>query len=118
MSTMTNNPCDVGSIQAFWHLKCPECTFFTAEENYFENHAVANHPLSTVLFEKTKTIRSKKEIVDNFDHVIVGDIKKEPSEIINDAKNDPFDTSDPQYSIHQERENLTIPVDPSLQGIS
>ena len=52
--------------------------------------------------------------MDNFDHVIVGDIKKEPSEIINDAKNDPFDISDPQYSIHQDRENLTIPVDPSL----
>ena len=116
---MKNNPWDVGSIQAFWHLKCPECTFFTAEENYFENHAVANHPLSAVLFEKTKTFRSnevniKEEIVDSFDHVIVGDIKKEPSEIINDAKNDPFDTSDPQYSIHQERENLTISVDPSL----
>ena len=115
---MKNNPWDVGSIQAFWHLKCPECTFFTAEENYFENHAVANHPLSAVFFEKTKTIRSnegniKEEIVDNFDHIIVGDIKKEPSEIINDAKNDPFDLSGPQYLIHQERENLTIKVDPS-----
>ena len=116
---MENNPWEVDSIQAFWHLKCPECTFFTAEENYFENHAVANHPLSAVLFEKTKTIRSnevniKEEVVDNFDHVIVGDIKKEPSEIINDAENDSFDLSDPQYSIHQERENITIPVDPSL----
>ena len=91
----------------------------TAEENYFENHAVENHPLSAVLFEKTKTIRNnevniKEEIVDNVDHFIVGDIKKEPSEIINDAKNDPFYIRDPQYSIHQERENLTIPVDPSL----
>jgi hypothetical protein len=118
---MENNPWEVDSIQAFWHLKCPECTFFTAEENYFENHAVANHPLSAVLFEKTKTIRNnevniKEEIVDNVDHFIVGDIKKEPSEIINDAENDPFDLSDsnPQYSIHQERENLTIPVNPSL----
>jgi len=116
---MENNPWEVDSTQAFWHLICPECTFFTAEEKYFENHAVANHPLSSVLFEKTKTIRSnevniKEEVVDNVDHVIVGDIKKEPSEIINDGENDPFDLSDPQYSIHQERENLTIPVEPSL----
>ena len=116
---MDINPWSVESIQAFWHLKCPECTFFTAEENYFENHAVAKHPLSATLFEKTKTIHNnevniKEEIVDNADQIIVCDIKNEPSEIINDAENDLFDVSDPQYLIHQERENLTIPVDPSL----
>ena len=28
---MENNPWEVDSIQAFWHLKCPECTFFTGK---------------------------------------------------------------------------------------
>ena len=119
---MDINPWRVESIQEFVCFKCPECDYFNTEEIYFEDHAISNHPLSSVLFDrkhKTKTIRSnevniKEEVVDNVDHVIVGDIKKEPSEIINDAENDPFDLSDPQYSIHQERENLTMPVDPTL----
>ena len=116
---MDINPWRVESIQEFVCFKCPECDYFNTEEIYFEDHAISNHPLSSVLFDrkhkhKTETICSNEEIVDNVEHVIVSDIKKEPSEIINDAENDPFNLSEPQYLIHQERENLTIPVDPSL----
>ena len=47
------NPWEVESIQDFSCLKCPECVFFTKEENDFENHAMANHPLSAMLFDET-----------------------------------------------------------------
>ena len=47
-----DNPWQVESIEAFAYLKCPECQFDTKEEYVFENHAVKNHPLSYVLFEK------------------------------------------------------------------
>ena len=50
------NPWKVESIQEFSCLKCPECVFFTKEENDFENHAMANHPLSAMLFDETFSI--------------------------------------------------------------
>jgi len=50
---MVTNPWDVESLQSFQFLKCPECTFDTKEENFFQMHAVDNHPLSFVFFGKT-----------------------------------------------------------------
>ena len=47
---MDTNPWQVDSIQAFYFLKCPECSFDTKEENYFHEHALQNHPLSIVFF--------------------------------------------------------------------
>ena len=47
-----NNPWNVESLQAFLYLKCPECVFDTKEKDSFQNHAIENHPLSTVLFAK------------------------------------------------------------------
>ena len=52
MNTLDENPWKVESIQDFSCLKCPECAFFTKKENYFENHAIKNHPLSAVLFDE------------------------------------------------------------------
>ena len=49
---MGYNPWKVASIQAFSCLKCPQCAFYTKEGNYFERHAMSNHPLSYVLFGK------------------------------------------------------------------
>ena len=37
-------------IEAFAHLKCPECTFESKEKVIFQNHAIENHPLSHGLF--------------------------------------------------------------------
>ena len=45
------NPWKVDSIQAFSYLKCPECTFNTKEEYFFQDHALNNHPLSIALFD-------------------------------------------------------------------
>ena len=39
-------------IEAFAHLKCPECTFDTKEEYIFQDHALENHPQSFALFGK------------------------------------------------------------------
>ena len=47
---MDSNPWDVENIQEFSFLNCPECSFKTKEDNIFQNHAVSNHPLSSILF--------------------------------------------------------------------
>jgi uncharacterized Zn-finger protein len=49
---MNTNPWQVDSIEAFSCLKCPECNFYSRDENYFQNHAMANHPCSVVFFGK------------------------------------------------------------------
>ena len=49
-----DNPWQVVSIEAFYCLKCPECMYFTTDDNGFYDHAVENHPLSGVLFGKPK----------------------------------------------------------------
>ena len=53
-----DNPWQVVSIEAFYCLKCPECMYFTTDDNQFYNHAIENHPLSGVLFgaPKDKTV--------------------------------------------------------------
>lgn len=48
---MAENPWLVESIQEFYFLKCPECSFHSKEENDFREHAVQNHPLSLEFFE-------------------------------------------------------------------
>ena len=47
---MTANPWKVDSIQEFAFLNCPECTFKTKHEDFFQEHAHKSHPLSSVLF--------------------------------------------------------------------
>jgi DNA-directed RNA polymerase subunit RPC12/RpoP len=49
-NTNYNNPWSVENIQAFSYLNCPECTFKVKEENLFQDHAVKNHSMSSVLF--------------------------------------------------------------------
>ena len=47
---MNENPWHVDSMQAFAFLNCPECTFKTKEEDFFQSHAIASHPMCYVLF--------------------------------------------------------------------
>ena len=47
---MDSNPWQVESIDEFYFLKCPECMFFSQEENDFRGHAIENHPMSNILF--------------------------------------------------------------------
>ena len=49
---MNQNPWNVDSIEAFTFLKCPECNFDTQGGDNFRDHAVENHPLSFVFFQK------------------------------------------------------------------
>ena len=51
------NPWNVPSVKEFACLKCPECAFIAREENYFEVHAITNHPLSTALFGEASSNR-------------------------------------------------------------
>ena len=51
---MDSNPWQVDSIQDFSCLKCPECAFYSKEENQFQDHAIELHPLSFVLFVKSE----------------------------------------------------------------
>ena len=64
---MMENPWQVDSIEAFACLKCPECVFYTKENNVFQNHAVENHPLSHVLFGTLKTKSDTNIVVLNYD---------------------------------------------------
>ena len=38
--------------RTFGGLKCPECIFDTKDEEYFQLHAIENHPESLKLFDK------------------------------------------------------------------
>ena len=54
---MNSNPWNVGSVDEFFYLNCPECPFHTKVKAYFQDHAEKNHPLSSVFFApSTKVI--------------------------------------------------------------
>ena len=60
-----DNPWQVESIEAFYALKCPECTFYTKEDKIFFHHAVENHKMSNVFFgrsAKSKAFLAQKGI--------------------------------------------------------
>ena len=89
------NPWKVKSIQNFSCLKCPECTFFTKREKDFEIHAVANHPLSAALFDKTMVsseiiVTEKEEVLGEVSDFNVFNIKKH-SIVLNTYEDDPFE---------------------------
>ena len=65
-NNLENNPWNVESLQAFLCLKCPECVFDTKEKDSFQNHAIENHPLSTVLFDKK--FKEEKDFDKKFDN--------------------------------------------------
>ena len=49
---MDDNPWFVESIHSFSVFKCPECIFYSKEEENFQDHAIQNHPLSFEFFGK------------------------------------------------------------------
>ena len=123
VKTIDENPWKVKSIKDFSCLKCPECVFFTKEQNYFEDHAIANHPLSAILFESSPEFNNRglparkrkknslifsedfcrgEEVLDDVDHVNVDGIKKEPTDL--DSSKDPFDICD--ANVKQKDEHL------------
>ena len=62
---VVGNPWQVESIEAFYFLKCPECTFYSKNDKAFHLHAVENHQLSYVFFGKPEVkILTPEEILD------------------------------------------------------
>ena len=47
---MMENPWMVEKLQDFLFLNCPECSFKTKAKDYFQNHAVKEHPMSCAFF--------------------------------------------------------------------
>ena len=72
-------------IQAFYCLKCPECEYNTIDENYFEDHAIENHPLSFVLFNKQ--FEQKRNFKEEFDVVNVKEENFSYSDEMEDCSN-------------------------------
>ena len=62
--TVTYNPWQVESLEAFAYLKCPECPFDCKEDIFFQAHALENHPLSIAFFGQTTT-KIKEELPDS-----------------------------------------------------
>ena len=116
MSTaQLNNPWRVESIQDFLCLKCPECVFFTQDENYFENHAVANHPLSAMLFDETMSSSEiegaeEEKVLEDVNDYKAYNVKKEPADS-DISERDPYDSSNINIRQHE-----TISIDPELQN--
>ena len=59
---MGSNPWHVESIQDFSFLNCPECTFKSKHEDFFQEHAVKSHPQSRVLFDENIEIDPLQEV--------------------------------------------------------
>ena len=84
-NTMDGNPWLVKNVQAFSFLNCPECTFKVKDENLFQDHAIKNHSLSSVLFGasiKTECVYIKTE--PNEDITEHPTIETEPNEDVTD----------------------------------
>ena len=65
------HPWMVESIEAFSFYCCPECTFRSKEENFFEAHALQNHDSSRYFFQENAEMKT--------------DIKVEAFEVTPDA---------------------------------
>ena len=75
MGKKPDNPWLAENIQDFSFLNCPECNFKSKEENPFQDHAVKNHPLSSVFF--CKIFQKEDEKSNNSeDSVLKEDIKR------------------------------------------
>ena len=65
------NPWLVDSIQAFAFFNCPECQVKTKDENFFQDHALQNHPLSFEFFctssKKPKESVTEIEKIESFE---------------------------------------------------
>lgn len=61
---LKRNPWNVTNIKEFSFLNCPECNFKTKQEDFFQDHAIQNHPMSHVLFnlyiESTNEVQGRE----------------------------------------------------------
>ena len=64
---MAENPWLVNSIEAFSFFNCPECQVKTKDKNFFQGHALQNHPLSFEFF--CTSSKKPKEIVTEIEKI-------------------------------------------------
>ena len=62
---MVENPWLVDNIQAFLFFNCPQCSFKAKDKNFFQGHALQNHPLSFEFF----CSKNPKEIVTEIEKI-------------------------------------------------
>ena len=89
---MIENPWLVESIQDFYFLKCPECSFDTQQEIIFQQHSIENHPLSYVFFQ-TK-IEDAAYPFEGFK------IKQEPAELVETSYDIKQETTNDNYDYY------------------
>ena len=91
---MAYNPWQVHSIQDFSFLNCPECSFKSKEENFFQVHALQNHGQAKSFFldpenngaesnqsifygDKSNLVQVKKEVFEKHEANIIPKVKLE-----------------------------------------
>ena len=96
------NPWLVENVQAFAFLNCPECPFKEKELAVFQDHALRNHPQSSVLFDSKINVEEiplsniitfdNSENLENITYETVSTqnqiILQDPSIILKDASNE------------------------------
>jgi hypothetical protein len=89
---MNANPWQVDSIQEFAFLNCPECTFKSKHEDFFQEHATKSHPSSSVLFN---TVLDEKDFIENWNGQNEYQINEEEGTTTNiQVKSEEFPLSD------------------------
>ena len=73
----SNNPWEVGSLEAFIVLKCPECNFTTNIETLFQMHAL-QHPKSEILY-KNENVTFKGHLRKEYKEKFLSKIKSQKS---------------------------------------
>ena len=104
---MEINPWYVESIEAFSYFKCPECPFLSQVKKYFEDHAVKNHILSTVLFGKViENLNHDDETTsEECDSRIIEWTPKLPNKVEIYASNDSFEDNPTNFNKDLDQSN-------------
>ena len=109
---MEINPWNVESIEAFSYFKCPECSFLSQVKKYFEDHAVKNHLLSTILFGKAieNLNNGGNEMIPlECESMIVKETPKSLNEIGIDDSNDSFVEDSFEDHLKKDRQ-IRVPI--------
>ena len=88
---MPLNPWLVENIEAFSFYCCPECVFRSKEENFFQAHALQNHPNSKLFFlENDVDVKKENFEKENFEKENTPDLLKikEEVDVTEDLKHD------------------------------
>ena len=111
----SDNPWLVESIDAFYYLKCPECSFDTADQDFFEIHATENHPLSFIFFGQIgkEAEFDSNDFVKNESLNEAMTIKDEPffeDHEVGDDISRKLSSTDPMPSLFDDPLNMTVAI--------